>query len=152
MQEFASNQINAFALCHRACCMCVTPHLRYWGQIMTSTYEIPTEIRDFAERSVSQARKAFEGFIGAVHKTAETVDSAGVTAQAGTKDLTAKAVSYAETNVGAAFDLAEKMVRAKDVQEVMALQSDYLKAQFAALQAQTKELGEAVVKATGVKS
>ncbi len=119
---------------------------------MANPYEVPTEIRDFAERSVHQARKAFEGFIGAVHKTAETVDTSGVSVQAGAKDVASKAVTYAETNVSAAFDLAEKLVRAKDVQEVFALQSEYLKAQFESLQSQTKELGEAVVKASSVKS
>jgi len=31
-------------------------------------YEIPTEMRDFAEKSVDQARKPFDGFLGAAHK------------------------------------------------------------------------------------
>ncbi len=43
--------------------------------------------------------------------------------------------------MNAAFDVASKLVRAKDPQEAFALQSDYLKAQFAALQTQAKELG-----------
>ena len=29
----------------------------------TSPFEVPNELRDFAERSVDQARKAFEGFL-----------------------------------------------------------------------------------------
>ena len=28
-------------------------------------YKVPNEVRDFAEKSVEQARKAFEGFAGA---------------------------------------------------------------------------------------
>ena len=117
---------------------------------MTVPYEVPTEIRDFAERSVHQARKAFEGFIGAVHKTAGSFDNVGNSSTSGAKDVATKAVTYAETNVAAAFDLAEKLVRAKDVQEVLALQSEYLKSQFEALQAQTKDFSEVVQKATGV--
>ena len=31
-------------------------------------YEIPAEMRDFAEKSVEQARKAVEGFFGAAQK------------------------------------------------------------------------------------
>jgi len=31
-------------------------------------YQIPTEVRDFAEKSVEQARKAFEGFSGAAQR------------------------------------------------------------------------------------
>jgi phasin len=119
---------------------------------MSAPYEVPTEIRDFAERSVSQARKAFEGFIGAVQKTTGNFDSVGITATSSAKDVATKAVTYAETNVGAAFDLAEKLVRAKDLQEVMALQSEYLKAQFEALQAQTKDLSETVQKVAATKA
>ena len=119
---------------------------------MPAPYEVPTEIRDFAERSVQQARKAFEGFIGAVQKTAGNFDTVGNSAQSAAKDVTTKAVGYAENNVAAAFDLAEKLVRAKDVQEVLALQSEYLKGQFESLQAQTRDLSDAVQKAAGVKS
>ena len=32
------------------------------------SYEIPTEMRDFAEKSVEQAKKAFDGFVGAAGK------------------------------------------------------------------------------------
>ena len=119
---------------------------------MTNPYEIPTEMRDFAERSVAQARKAFEGFMGAVQKTATAIEPAASNpALSGAKDVSTKAVTFAESNVNAAFDLAEKLVHAKDVQEVLALQTEYLKAQMEAIQAQAKELGDVVVKATGIK-
>ena len=62
-----------------------------------------------------------------------------------------KAVSFAESNVNAAFDLAEKLVHAKDVQEVMQLQTEYLKAQMATIQDQAKELGDVMQKAAGLK-
>lgn len=119
---------------------------------MPVPYEIPTEMRDFAERSVSQARKAFEGFMGAVQKTSGTIDGATYSAQATAKDVTSKAVSFAEKSVTAAFDLAEKLVHAKDIQEVLQLQTDYVRSQMEAIKSQTKELGEAVQKAAGVKS
>ena len=50
-------------------------------------------------------------------------------------------MSFAESNVKAALDLAQKLVHAKDVQEVLALQSDYVRAQMAAIQEQARELG-----------
>jgi phasin len=118
---------------------------------MANTYEIPPEMRDFAERSVSQARKAFEGFMGAVHKASSSVSEATPAALAGANDVSAKAVSFAEANVNAAFDLAQKLVHAKDVQEVLSIQSEYVRAQMETIQSQTKELGESVQKATGLK-
>jgi len=118
---------------------------------MVGSFEVPAEMRDFAERSVSQARKAFEGFMGAVHKTSGAMDSAANPALGGVKDVSAKATAIAEKNIGAAFDLAEKLVHAKDFNEVMALQTEYLKAQMASVQEQAREFGEAVSKVAVVK-
>jgi phasin len=118
---------------------------------MADKYEIPAEMRDFAERSVTQARKAFEGFMGAVHKTSGALDLHQNPALQGARDLQSKAVTYAESNVNAAFDLAEKLVHAKDMQEVLAIQTEFVKAQMEAVQAQARELGDAVQKATGIK-
>ena len=118
---------------------------------MTNNYEVPAEMREFAERSVAQARKAFEGFMGAVQKSSTALEPASNPALSGAKDVSSKAVSFAENNVNAAFDLAEKLVHAKDVQEVMQLQTEYLKAQMAAIQDQAKEMGDVMQKAAGLK-
>ncbi len=114
---------------------------------MTDPFKVPAEMRDFADRSVHQARNAFEGFMGAIKKSTGAFETATSSASNNVSGVTSKAVSFAEKNVTAAFELAEKLVHAKDMQEVMALQSEYLKAQFAAMQDQTRELGEAVGKA-----
>jgi len=111
---------------------------------MTSpSYQIPTEVREFAEKGVEQARKAFEGFSGAAQKAIAAVDTSAIPAAAGAKVVGATALGYAEANVKAAFDLATKLVQAKDVQEVLTLQTEFAKSQFAAFQEQTKELGAA---------
>jgi phasin len=107
----------------------------------TPNYEIPTEMRDFAEKSVEQARKAIDGFMGAAQKTVDTFDSSASTVQTSAKDATRKTFSYAEQNISAAFDLAQKMVRAKDVQEAMQYQAEFVRSQFEAMQTQMKEFG-----------
>ncbi len=118
---------------------------------MANAYEVPAEMRDFAERSVAQARKAFEGFMGAVHKSTGSLGETTPSAFSGATDLSSKAVSFAESNVNAAFDLAEKLVHAKDVQEVLLIQGEFVKAQLESIQNQTKELGETAQKVAGVK-
>ena len=109
-----------------------------------SPFEVPNELRDFAERSVEQARKAFEGFLTVAQRSAGAVGDAG--AGNGAKSFAAHVLSYTEQNVNAAFDLANKLVKAKDPQEVFALQSEYLKSQVAALQTQAKEITAAFQK------
>lgn len=106
-------------------------------------YEVPTEMREFAERSVEQARKAFDGFIGAAQKAVDSAHGSAESARVNTHDATRKAISYAESNVAAAFDFAQKLVQSKDLAEVMQHQSDFLKAQVASFQNQLKDLGAA---------
>jgi phasin len=110
-------------------------------------FQIPNEVRDFAEKSVEQARKAFEGFTGAAQKAIGSVDGATTTFHVGAKDMSVKALGYAEANVNAGFDLAQKLLRAKDPQEVLQLQAEFVKAQVETIQQQAKELGEALQKA-----
>lgn len=112
---------------------------------MTTPFDIPHEMRDFAERSVEQARKAFEGFLSVAQKTAGVADEAPGATQ-GVKAFNAHVLAFTEHNVKAAFDLAHKLVHAKDPQEAFALQSEYVKTQLTALQTQAKELGAAIQK------
>ena len=111
----------------------------------TSPFDVPNELRDFAERSVDQARKAFEGFLTVAQRASGTLGEAARTSP-GAKSVSSQVLAYAERNVNAAFDLAEKLVKAKDPQEALALQSEYLRTQLAALQEQTRELASIVQK------
>jgi phasin len=104
-------------------------------------YEIPSEMRDFAEKSVEQARRAMDGFIGAAQRTVDTIEGSANTVQASAKDMTRKTFSYAEQNIQAAFDLAQRMVRARDVQEAMQIQAEFVRSQFESMQTQMKEFG-----------
>ncbi|HZW48457.1 MAG TPA: phasin [Microvirga sp.] len=104
-------------------------------------YEIPAEMRDFAEKSVEQARKAIDGFLSAAQKTVDTFEGSANTVQASAKDATRKTFTYAEQNLAAAFDLAQRMVRAKDMQEAMQIQAEFVRNQFEAMQTQMKEFG-----------
>jgi phasin len=106
----------------------------------SSPFNVPDDLRDFAERSVEQARRAFEGFLSVAQQTAGVAGEAIGANQGGAKSIAAHVLTYTEQNVNAAFDLANKLVRAENPQEVFALQSEYLKNQLAALQAQALEI------------
>jgi phasin len=107
-----------------------------------SGFEIPAEMRNMAEQSVDQAKKAFDGFMSAAHQAVTAIEGQTTAAQAGAKDVGRKAMSFAEQNVAASFDFAHRLVRAKDPQEVLRLQAEFMKAQMETLTAQAKELGE----------
>ena len=110
-------------------------------------FDVPTQMRQFAEQSVEQAKKAVDGFLTAAQKTAVVLETQANTAQSGAKDVREKVMSFAEENIANSFDFAQKLVRAKDVQEVMALQQEFLKSQMQAMQAQAKDLGTTATEA-----
>jgi phasin len=58
-----------------------------------------------------------------------------------------KAMTFAEQNVANSFEFARKLVRAKDVQDILRLHSEFIRAQMEALSSQAKELGEAASRA-----
>jgi phasin len=113
----------------------------------TWNLEVPTQMRQFAEQSVEQAKKAVDGFLTAAQKTAVTLETQASTAQSSAKDVGQKVMGFAEQNINNSFEFAQKLVRAKDIQEVMALQQEFLKSQMQAMQAQAKDLGATATKA-----
>ncbi|MDQ2953759.1 MAG: phasin family protein [Pseudomonadota bacterium] len=104
-------------------------------------------MRKLAEQSVEQAQRAFEGFVNAAHQAVSEVQSRAHAAQTGTRDVGQKAMSFAERNVAASFEFAQKLVRARDVEEVMRLQKEYIQAQIQALNEQAKDLGQTATRA-----
>lgn len=107
-------------------------------------FEVPTQMRQLAEQSVEQARKAVDGFMTAAQKAVTTAESQAAAAQT---NVGSKAMSFAEQNIANSFDFAQKLVRAKDIQEVMALQQEYLQSQMKAMSEQAKDLGSVASKA-----
>lgn len=110
---------------------------------MTTTqpgFEIPGEMRDFAEKSIDQAHKAVSSFIQGARKAGESVQSTTKTADLPAGVAYARSLEFTEQNVAAAFELAQKLVRARDIQEAMQLQAEYARTQFTAMQTQAKDL------------
>jgi len=114
----------------------------------TDRFEIPPEMRAFAEKSVEQAKQAFDGFISAAHNAVTAFEGHAESARKGAKHVTEKAMDFAEQNVAASFEFAQKLLRAKDVQEVMKLQAEFIRTQMQVLAEQAKELGESAGKAS----
>ena len=117
----------------------------------TWNFDVPTQMRQFAEQSVEQAKKAVDGFLTAAQKTATTLETQANTAQAGVKDVREKVMGFAEENINNSFDFAQKLVRAKDIQEVMRLQQEFLAQQMQAMQSQAKDLGASAAQAAKPK-
>ena len=110
---------------------------------------IPDTMREVAENSVAQARRAFEQFMQAAHRTLDMAESSTQATQASARDLRARAAEFAEANVGAAFELAERLVHAKDAQEFVSIQQEFLRRQTEQMRQQMQELGSQAAGAAG---
>jgi phasin len=106
-----------------------------------SNFEIPADMRKLAETSVAQAKQAFDGFMAAAQEAVARVEGQAAVAQAGASDMSKKAMTFAGQNMAASFAFAQKLAQARDVEEAMRLQADFIKAQMQALADQAKELG-----------
>lgn len=107
-------------------------------------FEIPKEMRSMAEVSFEQARKTFEKLLDNAKETAGSLVERNETMRAGAKDISAKAIACADTNVQASLDYAEQLLHAKDLPEMMRLHAEYVQAQMRALAEQASEMSQTV--------
>jgi phasin len=109
-------------------------------------FAIPNEVRSFAEQSVAQARKAFDGFLQAANQAMGQFEGQAQAARSSANEIAHKSMTYAEQNVAATFDFAQKLMRAKDAAEIMGLQSEYLTRQMQTISTQVQDLGQTAAK------
>ncbi|HWJ75405.1 MAG TPA: phasin family protein [Kaistia sp.] len=111
-----------------------------------TVFEIPEPMRAFADKSVDQARKAFDDFMSATVKAVDKAETSTKSIQEGARDVNRQAIGFLEENVAASFEFAQKLVRARTVEELQSIHRDFLQRQVATAQAQTKTVGEALTK------
>ncbi|MBC9883439.1 phasin [Bradyrhizobium sp. INPA01-394B] len=110
-------------------------------------FELPPEMRNLAESSFRQARGAFEKLLANAEAAAGSMEERSASVRAGARDIGARAIAFAESNVQASLDYAQSLVHARDLTEVMRLHADYVQAQMKALADQAGEIGQAVSRA-----
>nr|WP_321445692.1 TIGR01841 family phasin [uncultured Cohaesibacter sp.] len=109
-------------------------------------FEVPEQVREMAEKGVEQARKAYDEFASAASEAVSKAETSAETMRNGAVDLNKKALSATEESMNASFDLATNLVKAKDIQEVMELQTKYVQSQMQRFGEVARELGEAATK------
>ena len=112
-------------------------------------FEIPAEMREFAEKSVKQAKQAFDGYIAATQQAAGTVETQAKTMQSGAREAGQMAMSFAERNVAASFEFSQRLMQVRDAKEVTALQAEFIKKQIETLTDQAKEMSQQAAKIAG---
>jgi len=111
-------------------------------------FDIPEQMRDAADKSVNQAKKAFDDFIDATQKAVAKAEGSAKSLREGAADVNRQALAFVEENVAASFDVAHRLVRARSVEEVAAIQQEFMQRQIRNLAEQGKNLGAIMGRAT----
>ena len=102
------------------------------------------KMREMAQATLDKAKEAVSKYMTESQKLREKADS-GVRATYSTaKEMNDKAVAFAEANVAAGFELAQRLLHAKDPQEMGVVYQNHLKEQMERMSAQVRELGSAM--------
>jgi hypothetical protein len=105
------------------------------------SFEIPPELRDLAEKNVEQARAAYGHFMEFL---TQAVSAWGGTPAgelgSGFRTVQEKAVAFAKENAERSFALAADLARAKDMQEVLTLQSRFVQTQMQTFGIQAQQM------------
>jgi hypothetical protein len=105
------------------------------------TNEQAEKMREMAQTTLDKAKEAVSNYMAESQKMREKADSAMRTSYSNAKDMNEKAVAFAEANVRTGFELAERLLQAKDPQEMGAIYQNHLKEQMEKMNAQFRELG-----------
>jgi hypothetical protein len=111
-------------------------------------FEVPQELRHLAEENVERARQLYIQFMDGVGQAIATWSSAssGVIAP-GFREVQERAVKFANENADAAFKLAKDVAQAKDLHELIDLQTRYVQSQMKWYADQTQEFGRLMARA-----
>jgi phasin len=104
-------------------------------------FDVPDQMRQAADKSVEQAKKAFENFMEATQEAVAKAEGTAKSIRDSAADAGRQAMAFVEENIAASFDLAQNLVRARTVEEVAALQQEFLRRQMASAAEQGKNFG-----------
>jgi hypothetical protein len=112
-------------------------------------FEIPQQLRELTERNVEQARTAYGQFMDAWAQAMGTWASAAPTGMMGTgfKTVQDRAVTFAKQNGEACFNLASDLATAKDITDVLGIQSRHAQTLMQTYALQAQELTRLVMEA-----
>src|SRR3954464_4129475 len=105
-------------------------------------FEVPEQMRAFAEKGVSQARDNYAKFKDAAETHNVTIEAVFTNATKGASEYSTKLMEFMKANSTASLDFAQQLLSIKSRAEVMELWTSHTRKQVQALTAQAKELGE----------
>jgi len=109
-------------------------------QTKAPEFEIPASVREFAEKGVDQIKGAYAELQSSAQEALDNLDKSTTALKDGTVKYNQRAIEFTQANLNANFELARTLVGAKDLNEFVAMQTNFAQNQAKALTEQAKEL------------
>ena len=105
-----------------------------------TSLEVPAAVRELAEKSVQNAREAYEKIKTGAEEATDLLEDTYTTASKGVAEYNTVALESLRSNMNATFDYFGALLGTKSVSEAVELSTGHLRKQFDVLSAQAKEL------------
>jgi phasin len=105
-------------------------------------FEVPEQVRAFAEKGVSQARDNFAKFKDVAESHNGTIEAVFTTASKGASEYSAKLIEIMKADTSANLDFAQSLFGVKSPAEALELWTTHARKQFETFAANTKALTE----------
>jgi phasin len=101
---------------------------------------VPESVRALAEKTVTQTREAYEKGKDALEEAVDSLERSFDAAGQGAAAFNRKLIDIAQRNLNSGFDLAKKLAGAKNLSEIVELQSAFIRQQFDVFASQANEI------------
>jgi phasin len=105
-------------------------------------FEVPEQMRAFAEKGVSQCRDSYAKFKDAAESHNSAIEAFFVSASKGASEYSTKMMEFVKANTTANLDFAQELLGIKSPADAFELWTGFARKQIETYTAQTKELGE----------
>ena len=109
---------------------------------------IPEGVRALAEKTVAQTREVYDRSTDAFEASVATFEKSFDAAGQGAAAFSRKIIDIARRNLDASFDLAKSLAGAKNLTDMVELQTAFWRKQFGTLTAQAEEVRALSTKVT----
>lgn len=107
---------------------------------MDPKFEIPDQVRNLALQGVEQAEKAVSSFMESASQSVAAVPGPMT-------EVAKQALAISEKNLKTSFEHARKLMQAKDLGELMSLQSEFIRNQFGVVSEQLTQMAQGGISA-----
>lgn len=112
-------------------------------------FEVPEQMRVFAEKGVSQARDNYAKLKDVAESSNSAIEAVFAAANKGANEYTSKVMEIVKSNTHSNFDFVQELASVKSPTQLMEVWTGHVRKQFETMSAQTKELAELAQKIAG---